>query len=100
MWIRENESYPKEVIDGQFKWMDSSLGDWVMPPVTLTSDEAEEYSRYYSDIKTFVDEYTLGVIMGNRTTDDWDNFVAELKNLNVERCIELYQNALNRYNAR
>ena len=59
-------------MDGQF------FRDWVMPPVTLTSDEAEEYS-HYSDIKTFVDEYTLGVIMGNRTTDDWDNFVAELK---------------------
>lgn len=100
MWIRENDSYPPEVLAGQDKWMDSSYGDWVMPPVTLTADEASEYSRYYNDIETYVNEFTLGVITGSTSINEWDKYVDTLRSLNIDRCIELYQQALNRYIAR
>lgn len=100
MWVRENDSYPQEVLDGQSKWMESSSGDWVMPPVTLTSEEAEEYARLYNDIETFINEFTLSVITGNTSISEWDNYVGTIKGLNIDRCIELYQQALDRYNAR
>lgn len=100
MWVRENDTWAPEVLAGQDKWMDSSSGDWVMPPVTLTSDESSENSQIYTDIETYLNEFSLSVIVGNASIDDWDNYVATINGLSIERCIEIYQQALNRYNAR
>ncbi len=100
MWIRENDSYSQEVLDGQYKWMDSSSGDWVMPPVTLTSEEANEYATIYGDIETLMQEFTTQVITGQKSIDEWDSYVEQVKGMNIDRCIELQQAALERFNAR
>ena len=35
--------------------------------------------------------------MGVKDMSEWDGFVQTLKDMDIERCIELKQNALNRY---
>lgn len=83
-------------------WTESANDDWVLPPVTLTAEEAEEYATLYTDIKTYVEEFSNGVIAGNTKLDDasWNAYVNQLKTMGIERCIELQQDALDRYNAR
>ncbi len=100
MWIRENDQYTEEVLEGPQAWVDSSSGDWMMPPVTLTAEEASEYATIYGDIETYVNESVMQFITGIRSLDEWDEYVSMVENMNIARCIEIYQDALDRYNAR
>ena len=71
-----------------------------MSKVTLGAEEASEYARLYNDIKSYADESTQLFIQGRRSLDEFDTFVAEIQSMNVARCVELQQAALDRFNAR
>ena len=45
-------------------------------------------------------EFTSKVIIGEESLDNWDSFVASVKTMGIERCCEIYQGAVARYNAR
>ncbi len=100
MWVSEKDMYTEETYSGQDMWMNSSTGDWVMPPVTLTTEEGNEYSAIYTDIETFMRESVVSFIVGQKPLSEWDAYVQQINDMNIDRCIELYQQALDRYNAR
>lgn len=68
----------------------------------LTSEESSEYSSIYNDINTYVTEFKTKIISGaTKLTDDtWNEYLAQLKAMGLDRCIELRQAALDRYNNR
>jgi ABC-type multidrug transport system fused ATPase/permease subunit len=102
MWVRENDMYEPETVEGCDRWMESGTGEWVMPHVTLTVEESETYSRYLGDIQTYVDEFTTKVINGVMELNDttWNEYVSWLKASGIEECMAIYQSALDRYLAR
>ena len=71
-------------------------------PTTLTNtlDESAEYASLYLDIETYVQECYVKFIMGQLSLDDYDSYRDTLRSMGIERCIELKQAALDRYNAR
>lgn len=82
-------------------WQENSDQDYTLPStITMTTEESREYASLYGDIKTLVSEYTSGVIMGSRSLDEYEQFVADLESLGIERVMELMQAALDRYNDR
>ena len=84
-------------LQGTWK-VDASL---CMPTnMTMTPDETTEYYSYFTDIQTMVAEYTVKAILGEEDIEQFDTFVASMKNVGLDRCIEIQQNALDRYNAR
>lgn len=74
--------------------------DWIIPSITMTTDESSEFQSIYADIKTYVEETTVGMIMGTTPIDQFDAFVGQLKEMGIERAIEIEQAALDRYYAR
>jgi len=98
-WECENITVSEEELAAYDIWGQAD-GAWVMPPVTLTSEEGSEYSKLYGDIETFVTESIPKFITGTKPMSEWDSYVAQINKLGIDRCIEIYQNALNRYNAR
>ena len=54
----------------------------------------------FAQIQTLVQEKTVAYIMGTESMDTYDDFLSTLSSMNVERCIEIKQAALDRYNAR
>lgn len=68
--------------------------------VSLTEDEKDTYKRYMTDITTYVDEMSINYIIGKESFDQFDQFVQTIKDMGVQECIDAYQNALDRYNAR
>lgn len=68
--------------------------------VTMTDAENTEYVAMYTDIETLANENTVKFITGEKDLAEWDDFVAQLKQYGIERCIELKQAALDRYYAR
>lgn len=96
-WKRSLVAYTPDQLKPMDVWGDSSLGDWVMPPVSLTSEEAGEYSTIYADIQTLITEMIAQFVSGARPLSEFDSFVEQIKSMNIDRCIELQQAALTRY---
>jgi putative aldouronate transport system substrate-binding protein len=65
--------------------------------VSMNDAESDAYSQVISDIQTVVNEYTIKVITGADTTDNFDDFVAQIESLNIATAIEAKQSAYDRY---
>jgi len=68
--------------------------------ITVSAENASEYSAILGDLKTYVEEMTANFILGRASFDEYDSFVTELENLKVNRLIELMQGALTAYLSR
>lgn len=91
-----------EFTDAQWEAGDIwSLGDdaYTIPMgVQMTSEESTVFSAAYSDIATYVGQFALQAIMGDVDVDaSWDEYVANIENMNIATCIEQRQAALDRY---
>lgn len=100
MWIREYDQYTEDILSAYTTWGDSSTGDWVMPPITMTAEEGEDYNEIFSNVQTYVNEMVLRIITGALPVSEWDNVVAEVEAMGIQECIDIKQAALDRYNAR
>jgi putative aldouronate transport system substrate-binding protein len=96
-WTRERPTVSDEEWAAYDVWGKSASGDWVMPPVTLTSEEGTEYANIYGDISTLVTETIPQFITGQKKLADYGAFVNQLKSMNIDRCIAIQQAALDRY---
>lgn len=63
----------------------------------LNVEESEEFSALYADLRTIIAERLPEFIMGNLAMDEWDGFVSTLKEMGIEKCVELKQSAYDRY---
>ena len=71
-----------------------------MPPVSLTLDEASEISNMLSTINTYKTEMFTKFLMGTASLDTFDEYVKNLEGMGLSRVLEVYNTALERYNAR
>ena len=87
-------------------WTEESYETWeqqtdqIMLPMyaSLTTEESQEYQSLYVDIESYVAENTVQFIVGSKDIDtEWDAYLAELENMNVDRCVELKQASVDRY---
>lgn len=92
-------TYTQESIDAIALYGENTDGAYEIPTrISFTTEESEEYAASIGDIETRADEQIVRFIIGELNFDsDWDDFVNELKDMGLERCVELKQNALNRY---
>jgi putative aldouronate transport system substrate-binding protein len=97
-WKRPWQVVPQAAIDATITWLESANNDWVFPEgAILTSEEGEEYSRIFVDIQTFINENANRFIMGLESFDNFDAFIEEIKEMGIERVIEIKQQSLDRY---
>ncbi|HHW48915.1 MAG TPA: extracellular solute-binding protein [Clostridiaceae bacterium] len=82
-------------------WGQNAGNDWVMPMMlSLTEDETGKFNSIMSEINTYVSEMTLQFIIGEKPLSDYDEFVAQLKDMKIDEAIAIQQAALERYNSR
>ena len=74
---------------------------WEMPAsVSLTVDETSEFAALYSDIYTLCSEYLNRFIIGDLALSEYNGFKESLQQMGIDRCVELYQAAYERYESR
>ena len=81
-------------------WMDANLDSSKALPSNemLNMEEKAEYASIYSDVETFLKEAIAKYIIGDFSFDSYDtDFVGKLESMNIDRCVELYQEAYDRY---
>lgn len=70
------------------------------PVATLTAQEGDEVSKLEGDINTYVSEMMLKFITGVEPLSNVEKFQAQLKNMKIDRVIELRQASVDRFNKR
>ncbi len=101
IWDRELQTAgPKALQAINEVWPSNADGDYMMPNITMTSEEANRYSTIMGDVNTYVQENTTAFILGDKDFDEWEDYVETLKDMGVEEAISYQQAALDRFNER
>ena len=98
MWDRELQGAGSKAISAINEvWGSNADVTYVVPNITMTSEEASEYARIMGDITTYAEEMTTKFILGREPLDNWDNYVQTLKRMGADDAIALKQAALDRF---
>lgn len=63
---------------------------------TFSVEELDEMSKYAQSVP-FVEENATKFIVGKRSFSEWDKYVSEIKNMNVEGIENIYRQAYERW---
>ena len=79
-------------------WNRQKDDDYMIPQgVQMTQEDSEEYTALAADISTYIDSLIPQFITGERPLSDIPAAQEKIRGWDVERCIELWQEALDRY---
>ena len=68
-----------------------------MPAVSPMLEESSELAILETDISTYVLENVVEYVQGSKPMSQFDEFVSTLKTMGIDRYIEIYQDAYDRY---
>ena len=93
------------VLDQQKKalaaWSTSKAADYQLPAVVIAPESASKFSKLTADINIYIEEMMIKYITGQKSLDTFETeYLATLQKMGVEEVIEMYQTALDNYNAR
>ena len=101
-YLRNSAAY--EFIDEVHECIEvwsSQDSSWLVPDnISHTSEESRELASIMMDINTLRDEMSPKFIIGQEPLENFDAFVTNVKNMNIDRAIEIKTAALERYYAR
>ncbi|WP_054026505.1 extracellular solute-binding protein [Bacillus sp. FJAT-28004] len=98
---RYNDQYysldaQKEAVKAYAKFAKNSASV-LIPPVSLTPEEASEFSKIMTDVDTYRSEIVTKLIMGTSSLDSFDKAIEQFKKMGIERAIEIQQAAFDRF---
>lgn len=57
--------------------------------ITPTPEESERFASIMSEVSTYVDEMFLKFVMGQESLDKFDDYVEQIKKMNIEEAIQI-----------
>lgn len=73
---------------------------YVIPgTLSFSSEKDAERRAAMADIETYVDEMVMKFITGREPIENWDTYVAKVKEMGIENVIGIYQEALDAWNS-
>jgi putative aldouronate transport system substrate-binding protein len=90
----------KQQNDARKNWTDSQGINVGIPTITPLTEEASTLTSLKNDINTYVNDMILKFIIGKEPIENFDKFAEHIKQLNVDKVLEINQAALARYNKR
>ncbi|MDN6161538.1 MAG: extracellular solute-binding protein [Atopostipes sp.] len=94
----EDQSF-SEFIKEETEEKITPYGEVAFPPVYLTEEEIEEVKNISGDLESYIEEEEAKFITGQldpENDEDWNNYVSQVEDMDVERYEEIYQDALDR----
>lgn len=90
-----------EAGDVWFDGTNQKAVEWIYPTaVTMTPDETTESSVIYNAISSYIKEMSLKFLTGEESLDNFDDYLQSLKNMKMDRLLEVRQAAYDRFLAR
>ncbi len=81
-------------------WEAAGTTDAALPLLSFTAEESSEINTVMNNVNTYKDQYVTKAIMGLESIDDFDKYTEKLKGFGIEKVIQHYNDALERYNKR
>ncbi|MFQ7003804.1 MAG: hypothetical protein ACLRRT_09095 [Ruthenibacterium lactatiformans] len=76
------------------------INKYVIPgTLSFSSEKDAERRAAMADIETYVDEMVMKFITGREPIENWDTYVAKVKEMGIENVIGIYQEALDAWNS-
>ena len=96
---RVRADYVQDQIDAIEIWNNSNDGLYNLPRagMNLTVEESQNYNALYTDIETYEDENVVKFVVGDKSLDEFDDFVTTLKTMGIDECTTIEQAAYDRY---
>ena len=88
---------PQVSVDAIKHWTATNDMSGILPALTFTAEETEEMTDWMADIKTYMDENYAGLVNGAIAIDQIPEIQNKLKSMHIERILEIYQAAYERY---
>lgn len=98
--VEQVQNDPKEIRQSVLIWADNDMEKNQMPLISFTAEEQTELSNLRSEIKTYTKEMTMKFITGIESLDKFEKYQEQLKKFKLDRMVEIYNQALKRFNAR
>ena len=96
--LNQRDSLPEQ-IEGRKQWM-ACTNEALLPPLTPTIEESEEYASIMNEVRTYTTEMFNQFVSGQTSLDEFDNYVQTLKGMGIDRATELTQQQFDRYSSR
>jgi len=68
-----------------------------IPEVSLTSEERKEVETIEADLESYVEQMEAKFITGVEPLSNWDKYVSTIEDMNIEKYVEIYQEAYDRW---
>lgn len=82
-------------------WANTDADKHFLQYANISSANAAEYANIMSEVKTYVEEMQIKFVTGQVSIEEeYDNYMNTLKNMNIEKAIAFYQEALDEFNSR
>ncbi|GIP02890.1 sugar ABC transporter permease [Paenibacillus lautus] len=82
-------------------WSKTDAEKHILPGfLTPTAEESKELGKILTEVSNYKEEMFVKFIVGKEPMESYDKYVEQLKKLGIERAVEIYQSALDRYNSR
>lgn len=65
--------------------------------LSFTTEESEIVNSNLADMSTYIAENLVKFLVGEKSMDEWDPFIADLNKLGLQTIIDTYQSAYDRY---
>ena len=100
MMERQQYSMPQQLANWEAWITMHNDADKIPSLVSMTADEAREYTEIISRVNNYAEEQIYAFIFGGASLDNFDAFTAQLESLGIARACEIKQAAYDRYMAR
>jgi putative aldouronate transport system substrate-binding protein len=92
---------PESDLNAMATWQKDNDAAYIVPgTLSMTADEATEYTNIMIDLETYRSEMVVNFILGVEPIENYDAFVEYFKSKNIDRAIEIKQASFDRYQAR
>ena len=81
-------------------WSQTQAEDHMLPAITATPEESEELAAIMSEVNTYREEMFVRFITGQEPLSNFERYQAQLRQMGIERAIEIKQAGLERFNDR
>lgn len=96
---RGDLAYSEKAIEARDIWNSNIDDAYSMPDVELSADQATEFAGIMGDLMTYASGKITEFIIGTDSLDNWDTYVSSLKDFNLDRIVEIYQEVYDGYMA-
>ena len=93
----ENRFPMQEQRDACVIWADSQYNDYMISYSSIPSDMQAEYTRIWTELQTYLKEHIANFISGTESLDNFDAYIDGLRQLGMDRYIEIMQAAIDPY---